>query len=687
MGSSIADEHFSVLPKLKTRVEFWKRVYTHYTTDQAIIHDQNHLDVIYQVVHLPSNLSQRQKDKRIELVKRKYRNILRSLSRKVTVKSSLLTSEEKRLRKLVKGNIYRSSRNIRVQIGQRDRFREGLKRSGRYMKKIREIFQNHNLPLALTVLPHVESSFQLSAYSSAGAAGIWQFTRSTGRRFLKIGYAVDERLDPIFATDAAARLLKFNYQSLHSWPLAITAYNHGLQGMKRAKRRYGDSIEKIIKNYQSRTFGFASQNFYCEFLAALDVVRNKERYFPNLKMELPIKKASVKFGEYMDIQTAMTYFHMNREEIRQYNPALRQPVINGNKRIPKGFTFQIPGRKKNEVRKLYKQIPSIKRFKNQKASKWYRVQRGDTLSEVAMRFRTSVSTLKGLNHIGRRNLIYPGQVLQLPGGKSRSYQLAQANFDSASFSDASNMVYKVRRHDNLSKIARQYRMDPLILAAYNHIQNPDNLYPGQLLKIPQIKQKSKSSIKIVKHTKGLIIKSTQAPIEKKVSGKIGIKLVKAEIPNTIKKRPAFLPVVFDSEGKHPIKIGTISVDFDETLSHYADWAKLSLREIRKINRYRRNQAIHVNDKIKVPFYRVSPEIFEEKREEYHKAIQEDFFNNYQIRKTVVRKIKKGETIWDICNNIYSLPFWLLNMYNPDQDINSLDIDEPIIIPIVIQKNS
>ena len=206
MGSSIADEHFSVLPKLKTRVEFWKRVYTHYTTDQAIIHDQNHLDVIYQVVHLPSNLSQRQKDKRIELVKRKYRNILRSLSRKVTVKSSLLTSEEKRLRKLVKGNIYRSSRNIRVQIGQRDRFREGLKRSGRYMKKIREIFQNHNLPLALTGLPHVESSFQLSAYSSAGAAGIWQFTRSTGRRFLKIGYAVDERLDPIFATDAAARL-------------------------------------------------------------------------------------------------------------------------------------------------------------------------------------------------------------------------------------------------------------------------------------------------------------------------------------------------------------------------------------------------------------------------------------------------------------------------------------------------
>ena len=104
------------------------------------------------------------------------------------------------------------------------------------MKEIKRIFKEVGVPEELSVLPHVESSFQLQAYSSAGAAGIWQFTRSTGRLYMKVGYEVDERRDPIVAAYAAAKLLKHNYKQLKSWPLAITAYNHGVNGMKRAKK-------------------------------------------------------------------------------------------------------------------------------------------------------------------------------------------------------------------------------------------------------------------------------------------------------------------------------------------------------------------------------------------------------------------------------------------------------------------
>ena len=109
--------------------------------------------------------------------------------------------------------------------------------SGQYMIFLKKIFKKYDLPEELIVLPHVESSFNYKAYSSAGAAGIWQFTRGTGKQYLKISYEVDERLDPILSTEAAAKLLKRNYEVLGSWPLAITAYNHGAYGMKRAVKK------------------------------------------------------------------------------------------------------------------------------------------------------------------------------------------------------------------------------------------------------------------------------------------------------------------------------------------------------------------------------------------------------------------------------------------------------------------
>jgi len=91
------------------------------------------------------------------------------------------------------------------------------------------------------------------AYSKYGAAGVWQFMRGTGKRFMQVDYVIDERLDPITATDAAARLLRENYGMLGTWPLALTAYNHGGAGMKRAVNKLGTSrIDVIVERYQSR---------------------------------------------------------------------------------------------------------------------------------------------------------------------------------------------------------------------------------------------------------------------------------------------------------------------------------------------------------------------------------------------------------------------------------------------------
>src|SRR5205823_3111101 len=140
--------------------------------------------------------------------------------------------------------------NVHTQVGIKERFRQGIIRSGRYAEVFQEIFEKQGVPAEIALLPLVESSFENRARSNAGAAGIWQFTRGTGRLYLNVNRKLDERLDPARATRAAARLLHDNYNALGSWPLAITAYNHGRAGMLRAQSEAGPEIANIIEQYR-----------------------------------------------------------------------------------------------------------------------------------------------------------------------------------------------------------------------------------------------------------------------------------------------------------------------------------------------------------------------------------------------------------------------------------------------------
>ena len=146
----------------------------------------------------------------------------------------------------------------------------------------------------------MESSFNPEAYSKAGAAGIWQFTRSTGRRYLHVDYVVDERMDPFAATVAAAQLLEHNYQLTGTWPLALTAYNHGASSLRRASKQLGTTdIATIVRDYKGRSFGFASRNFYLSFLAALEVSSDPERYFAPYQGASPVPYLEVELPDYL----------------------------------------------------------------------------------------------------------------------------------------------------------------------------------------------------------------------------------------------------------------------------------------------------------------------------------------------------------------------------------------------------
>ncbi len=220
-AASTAFPHF---PCIEANVAFWKDVFSRYTSRQGILHDDTELGIVYGTVDLlPRDLPGAVEENRSRIRKAKaqwHRRLLR-----LSVNPAPQDDRDRRILALFgpgasPRELRAAARRIRCQTGQSDRFRSGLVRSGRHMESFRRIFREEGLPEELTYLPHVESSFDVHAFSKAGAAGIWQFTRSTGRRFLRIDEVVDERRDPLRSARAAAMLLKENYEKLGSWPLA-----------------------------------------------------------------------------------------------------------------------------------------------------------------------------------------------------------------------------------------------------------------------------------------------------------------------------------------------------------------------------------------------------------------------------------------------------------------------------------
>ena len=199
----------------------------------------------------------------------------------------------------------------------------------------------------------------------------------------------------------------------------------------------------------------------------------------------------------------------------------------------------------------------------------------------------------------------------------------------------------------------------------NKIKHPDQIVRGQTFRVPDLMllpQASKDNTSV----------SSATVFQNSNTLNKDVRLVaNHSVDKVNRNRPAFLPIALANEATDISKIGIITVDFDETLSHYADWSKSSLRKIFRLNGMHNRSRLNIHSKIKIPFINVHPDRFSDRRQEYHKAIQEAFFSNYQINKLLVRNIFKGETVWEICNEIYSIPFWLLASYNPDKDINSI----------------
>ncbi len=408
-----AAAQFPLYPVIKPNVEFWEKVYGTYTSRQGILHDKNNLDIIYTVVDLVdwgTPGAAKINKQLIKLGRQRYKKMLSELARGIRPR----TREEKRIVQLFKRSnrySFRKARdNIRLQVGQKDRFLAGVIRSGAYLPSIKRIFRSRGLPLELAYLPHVESSFNPKAYSKAGAAGLWQFTRSTGRNFMAINNEVDERLDVYLSTLAAAKFLKENYRQLNSWPLALTAYNYGRAGMVRAQQQYG-SYEKIFRAHNTGLFKFASRNFYSEFLAALRVARRMEKS-SSLITDRPWASVTVRLKGYAAARDLRKYFGVSQQDFARFNPALLPPVLDGKKFIPKGYLLRLPATK--AIKKRLHTIPSRIFHSDQVRAGFYTVKKGDTAAAIARRHNVSLKELIRANRLNSRATIRQGQKLKIP---------------------------------------------------------------------------------------------------------------------------------------------------------------------------------------------------------------------------------------------------------------------------------
>ncbi|TVR63930.1 MAG: lytic transglycosylase [Candidatus Competibacteraceae bacterium] len=345
------DPVFPAPPELAPKVRFWQHVFGIWGRHQVALHDNRHLDLVYGVLTLPGSAGDSQTAEQRDFV-RGHRDQLQSLLSQMEFKiarGAPLTPPEQALASHIRassggpGAIAGASERLRSQRGMRESFKRGLEISGRYDAVFRGVFREAGLPEDLAYLPHIESSFQNHAASSVGALGMWQFMPATAREFMMMNAAVDERRDPVTAAQGAARYLSQAHNRLGTWPLALTSYNHGIGGMSRAKREFGDDFVAIVQDYSGPRFGFASRNFYVEFLAVREIARNPEQFFPEgVRYEPPLRQDRIRLRQAVAAPTLANYYGVNLTELNGLNRAWLPVAQSGRVPLPAGTMVWLP---------------------------------------------------------------------------------------------------------------------------------------------------------------------------------------------------------------------------------------------------------------------------------------------------------------------------------------------------------
>ena len=418
------------------------------------------------------------------------------------------------------------------QNAERKFFEQSYKRSGLYMQMILEELRKAGLPEELSWVPLIESGFQVRAYSRARALGPWQFISSTGYRYgLKRDRWIDERMDPIKSTKAALKYLNDLHSHFGDWTTALAAYNCGEYKVKKVIRNqrfnYLDNFWDLYLMLPRETASFVPR-----FIATLLIVNDPEKYGFNLPTpDTPLEFVRLPMNSPIRLSSLSKAMGLKEDVLSSLNPELRHGATPGYEyvlRVPLGFAEKAM----IALNTLPTWIPPEATYRI------HRVRRGESLSLIAQRYRTSISAIARLNRLRRVDLIKSGQRLKIPvRGRSYAsspppklvkegekliyivrrgdslYKIASAfsttvgkiKKDNSLESDKLDVgqkiviqssipqgatIYTVRRGDSPSGIANKYGMNLSILLSLNSLNYRSKIYPGQELWVVPKKQGS-----------------------------------------------------------------------------------------------------------------------------------------------------------------------------------------------------
>ena len=363
-------------------------------------------------------------------------------------------------------------------------FEQSLERSQRYRPFIVAELKKAGLPEEISWLPLIESGFKIRALSRARALGLWQFIPSTGYKFgLSRNYYIDERLDPEKATIAAIAYLKELHKLFGDWTTALAAYNCGeyrvLRTIRKQKINYLDNFWDLFQSLPRETARYVPK-----FLATLHIINNLEKYNIKISKSLePIKYKTCEIKKQVRLEDIAKEINVSSKILKDLNPELRYALLPSE-----AYQLKIPEEK---VQLFLAKIIKIKTtYSPPPMYVYHRVRKGDTLSGIARKYRTSIRAISNANHINRRHTIIAGKVLKIPG---RHNNIKNRAIASHPIEPGKTLKYKVKSGDSLWNIARKFGTTTKTIMSVNKLNNT-TLSIGQILNIT-----SKEQIKIAKN--------------------------------------------------------------------------------------------------------------------------------------------------------------------------------------------
>lgn len=319
-------------------------LYYHLDEAEALLFDPEAPEIVFGKISV-HNLSNKQTTDSLNHYQTSLKNQIQALS---ATPIHERTESQKLLRKSFPPNwspeqAKLSAERMVWRRGLRRAFKTSLENGRPYAPFMDSAFRSQGVPTRLKYLAYVESNFNPEAIASSGAAGIWQFIESSGSAYLTIDDRVDQRMDPLAASRAAAKFLKLCKNNLKSWPLAVMAYNNGPTQMLEAVKTLGsDNPSEIIQNFEGNGFGAVSKNYYAMFLAASSLGLQAETLYPTPKNSPKISFKTLKLEHEWTPRQLRILTGYSTAVIMKLNPALRPIVFAENLAVPKGFELILP---------------------------------------------------------------------------------------------------------------------------------------------------------------------------------------------------------------------------------------------------------------------------------------------------------------------------------------------------------